>query len=220
MIGDVSSDVIRLFLIDDHALVRQGISMLLSQNPGLEVVGEADDGQDVSARIKAADTDVVVLDLALPGPHGLDVCRQIVGELKDVAVLVLTMHGEEEYVAEALRSGAKGYLLKGAPAEQLAQAIRAVAAGQTYLGPGIAPEILQHIDQRDKDDPYLLLTQRERHVLKLIAQGQSNRCIAQNLRLSVKTVDTHRWRMMRKLDIHDQTTLVKYALRKGLAQLD
>lgn len=220
MTGDVTSDVIRLFLIDDHALVRQGISMLLSQNAGLAVVGEADDGQDVIAQIMAADADVVVLDLALPGPHGLDVCRQIVRKLKDVAVLVLTMHGEEEYVAEALRSGAKGYLLKGAPAEQLAQAVRAVAAGQTYLGPGIPPEILEHIHRRDTDDPYLLLTRRERHVLRLIAQGLSNRRIAQNLGLSVKTVDTHRWRMMRKLDIHDQTRLVKYALRKGLAQLD
>ncbi len=220
MAGDMTGDVIRLFLIDDHALVRQGISMLLSQHPGLEVVGEADDGQDVAARVAAAEADVVVRDLALPGAHGLDVCRQIVRTLEGVAVLVLTMHGEEEYVAEALRSGARGYLLKGAPAEQLAQAVRSVAAGQTYLGPGISPEILERIDRRDGDDPYLLLTQRERQVLRLIAQGKSNRRIAQSLRLSVKTVDTHRWRMMRKLNIHDQTSLVKYALRKGLADLD
>jgi len=210
---------IRLFLIDDHALVRQGISALLSQSDTIRVVGEAGDGNGVVEQVEQSEADVVALDLSLPGQSGLDICRKIVRKVKNAVVLVLTMHGEEEYVAEALRSGARGYLLKGAAAEQLEQAIRTVAAGQLYLGPGISPEILQHIDERPEDDPYALLTERERHVLKLIAQGQSNRLIAEGLGLSIKTVDTHRWRLMRKLNIHDQTTLVKYAIRKGLAEL-
>ena len=213
-------DQIQLFLIDDHTMVRQGISALLSGSDDIRVVGEAGDGTGVVELIKESKADVVALDLSLPGEGGLDICRKIVRKSKGVAVLILTMHGDEEYVSEALRSGAKGYLMKGAEADQLEQAVRTVAAGEVYLGPGISTEILQRIDKRPKDDPYDLLTPRERLVLKMIAEGKSNRKIAEELGISTKTIDTHRWRLMKKLAIHDQTTLVKYALRKGIADLN
>jgi DNA-binding NarL/FixJ family response regulator len=214
------AEPIQLFLIDDHTMVRQGISALLSQCDNINVVGEAGNGTGVVELIKESKADVVALDLSLPGEGGLDICRRIVRKSKGVAVLILTMHGDEEYVSEALRSGAKGYLMKGAEADQLEQAIRTVAAGELYLGPGISPEILQNMDRHPKDDPYDLLTPRERLVLKMIAEGKTNKITAEELGISTKTVDTHRWRLMKKLNIHDQTTLVKYALRKGIADLN
>ncbi len=211
---------IRLFMIDDHTLLRQGISALLSRENDIEIVGESGDGLNAVNNVIAAKANVVVLDLSLPSKNGLDICRRLVRKTQGISVLILTMHAEEEYVAEAFRSGAQGYLLKESAAEQLVLAVRTVVGGELYLGPGISPEILRRIAERPDDDPYTILTERERHILGLIARGQSNRIIAEGLGLSIKTVDTHRWRLMKKLNIHDQTTLVKYAIRKGLAQLD
>jgi DNA-binding NarL/FixJ family response regulator len=151
--------------------------------------------------------------------NGIDVCRKLRRWRKDLAILVLTMHTDDEYVAEAMRSGARGYLPKESACEQLIQAIRTVAEGKTYLAPGISPDVLQRAKSADEARPFRLLTPRERQILQKIAEGKSNRVVAEEFGLSVKTVDTHRWRLMKKLGIHDQTTLVKYAIRNGLVRL-
>ncbi len=208
---------VRVFLADDHTLVRQGIAALIAKEPDIEVVGESGDGLEVLEQVEELRPDVVVLDITMPGLNGLDACRQITRKHKDTAVLVLTMHADEEYIVGALKSGASGYLLKEAAAEQLTQAVRAVSVGELFLGPGIPHNVLQRL--ADDKDPYGLLTTRERQVLQQIAEGKTNRQVAESLGVSVKTVDTHRTRLMRKLGIHDQTTLVKFAIRKGIVTL-
>jgi len=210
---------IGLFLADDHTLVREGIASLISDNPGLTVVGQCGDGLRVVEEVVKAKPDVVLLDLSMPGLNGLDICRQLTRKCKKVAVLVVTMHSDEEFIVRSLENGAAGYLVKEAAADQLADAIRTVARGDLYLGPGVPKSILGRLGARGKDDPYNKLTVRERQVLQLIAEGKTNRVIAKMLDLSVKTVDTHRAHLMRKLGIHDQTALVKYALKRKIIQL-
>lgn len=213
------SGPIRVFLVDDHTLVRQGIAALVSRDDDIEVVGQTGDGLDAIRQIDDSHPDVVVLDITLPGLNGLDVCRQIVKKNRQARILMLTMHPDEEYIVQALKNGASGYLLKEAAAEQLTEAVRTVAAGQVYLGQGIPQSVLHRLADSSNDDPYGLLTPRERQVLQQIAEGKTNRQAAENLGVSVKTVDTHRTRLMRKLGIHDQTSLVKYAIRKGIVRL-
>jgi DNA-binding NarL/FixJ family response regulator len=211
--------VITVFLADDHTLVREGIAALIAKHPDLTVVGQCGDGLKVAGEVAQAKPDVLLLDLTMPGLNGLDICRQLSRRQKNVAILVLTMHAEEEFVVRALESGASGYLLKEAAAEQLAEAVHTVAAGKVYLGPGVSRSVLNKLVNGKGSDPYNQLTARERQVLQLIAEGKTNRTISEMLGLSVKTVDTHRARMMRKLDIHDQTNLVKYAIRRGIVSI-
>lgn len=215
----MKSEPIKLFIVDDHTLVRQGLSAILEHQGDINVVGQCGDGSAAVEQILGSSPDVVLLDLSLPGLNGLEVCRRLSKASGSLSILVLTMHAEEEYVAEAFRGGACGYLLKEAASEQLVEAVRKAAAGEVFLSPGISPRILRRLASKPSDDLYTVLTPREREVLKLIADGKSNRLIADQLGLSVKTVDTHRWRLMRKLNIHDQTSLVKYAIRKGLSSL-
>jgi DNA-binding NarL/FixJ family response regulator len=210
---------IGLFLADDHTLVRQGIAALVNQTPDMRVVGECGDGLKVVEEVLKSKPDVVVLDLTLPGLNGLDVCRQLTRKAKGIAVLVVTMHVEEEFIVRSLESGASGYLIKEAAADQLAEAVRTVARGDLYLGPGVPRAVLSRLTAGPDADPYNRLTVREREVLQLIAEGKTNRRVAEILDLSVKTVDTHRAHLMRKLDIHDQTSLVKYAIRRGIVQV-
>jgi DNA-binding NarL/FixJ family response regulator len=162
--------------------------------------------------------DVVVLDITMPGLNGLDVCREIRNRLRDVKVLILSMHDDEEFIARALQNGASGYLFKDGAAKQLREAVRTIAGGGVYLGLGVPGSVLQQLNGRAQD-AYETLTTRERQVLQLIAEGRTSRKIAEELSLAVKTVDTHRSRLMQKLHIHDQTSLVKYALRKGIVPL-
>ncbi|MFP4107140.1 MAG: response regulator [Phycisphaerae bacterium] len=217
--GDqTGSETIGIFLADDHVMVREGLAALISKDPSLRVVGQCGEGLRVMDEVEDTHPDVVVLDITMPGLNGLDLCREITKKQRGVSVLILTMHDDEQFIASALENGASGYLLKESAAEQLAEAIRRVSRGELYLGPGIPKGVLQRVGQADSD-PYKRLTTRERQVLQLIAEGKTNRQIAQELDLAVKTVDTHRTRLMRKLNIHDQTTLVKYALRKGLVPL-
>jgi len=161
--------------------------------------------------------DVIVLDIMMPGLNGLDICRELTRKTKSIGVLMLSMCEDEQFIAKALEYGASGYLLKGAAAQQLVDAIRAVARGELFLGPGIPRSVLDYMT--DNGDPYDTLTTRERQVLQAVAEGRTNRQIAEQLGLAVKTVDTHRMRLMRKLGIHDQTNLVKFAVRRGLISL-
>jgi len=214
----MSGENVTVFIADDHAMVREGLAALVARDPTITVVGQCGDGLKVVEQVLALKPNVVILDISMPGLNGLDVCRELTRKAKGSAVLILTMHDNEQFVARSLEYGASGYLLKEAAAEQLAEAVHAVARGELYLGPHIPKSALQRIGRSD-GDPYEKLTTRERQVLQLIAEGKTNRQIAEELSVAVKTVDTHRSRLMRKLNIHDQTTLVKYALRKGIVVL-
>lgn len=217
--GVQMNQTIRVYLVDDHTMVRQGLAALVTDQPDMEIVGQCGDGMTAIREARQLKPDVVILDITLPGLNGLDVCRQISRRCKGTSVLVLTMHADEEYVVRSLQNGACGYLLKEAAADQLNQAVRSVAAGELYLGPGISSRVLQRLAEGEQNDPYATLTARERQVLQQIAEGKTNRQVAESLGVSVKTVDTHRTRLMKKLGIHDQTSLVKYALRKGIVRL-
>ncbi|MFP4355097.1 MAG: response regulator [Phycisphaerae bacterium] len=206
-------------MADDHAMVCAGLAALVAKDPQIEVVGQCRDGLAVLNQIAAVKPDVLVLDITMPGLNGLDVCREVRRRHPDTVILILTMHDEEQFIANALENGASGYLLKEAAADELASAIHRVAKGELYLGPGIPQSALRMVG-RAAEDPYDLLTTRERQVLQLIAEGKTNRQVAEELDLAVKTVDTHRTRLMRKLNIHDQTSLVKFAIRKGVISLD
>lgn len=207
----------RVFLADDHAVVREGLAALVEKTGQFEVVGQCGDGLTAVDEAVAAAPDVVVLDVAMPGLNGIDVCRELGRKLPAAAVLILSMHNGEEFVIRALENGAKGYLLKESAGEELADALRTVAAGQRYLGPGISGAVLTRL-HKGSVDLYELLTTRERQVLQLIAEGNTNKKVAEVLSLAVKTVDTHRMRLMRKLRIHDQTSLVKFAVARGIVR--
>lgn len=214
----MGSEKITVYLVDDHAMVREGLVSVLSKHSTIRVVGQCGDGTTALEEIQRHQPDVAVVDIGLPGLNGLDICRELHRSAKDVAVLILTMHSDEQFVAKALREGAAGYVLKESAAEQLAEAIERVAEGELYLGPGVPTKALGlAIEGADRYD---LLSTRERQVLQLVVEGKTNREIAEKLSLSVKTVDTHRTRLMGKLRIHDQTSLVKYAVRRGIVSLD
>jgi len=168
--------------------------------------------------VKNLKPDVVVLDITMPGLNGLDACREITRDRRDTGVLILSMHSNTEFVRRALEHGALGYLLKESAAKQLHEAVFAVARGHIYVGPGIPLSVL-HRGSRPDADPYEQLSLREKQVLRLVAEGKTNRKIAEELNLSVKTVDTHRTRMMRKLNIHNQTELLKFALSRGIVTI-
>jgi DNA-binding NarL/FixJ family response regulator len=195
--------------------VRQALAEMINRNPDFEVVGQCGEGLHVVEQVLEAKPEVLVLDIVMPGLNGLDICKEITRKLRKLAVLILSMHDDEEFVARALENGASGYLMKEADNDQLATAIRTVARGELYLAPGVSRNVLQRLG-RVSDDPYSRLTSRERQVLQLITEGKTNRDVAAILGLAVKTIDTHRTRLMRKLGIHNATALVKFAMRKGL----
>jgi two-component system, NarL family, response regulator NreC len=210
---------IRLIIADDHAIMREGLVALLEDEPDLRVVGQAGGGLEAVALVRQQQPDIALLDITMPGMNGLEVTRRLVAEQPEVKILILTMHEEEAFFFEALRAGAAGYMLKGASSEELLGAIRAVYEGGVYLPPqlagGLVQDYLTHQPQRPAHDP---LTPREREVLTLIAQGLSNTEIAEQLVLSLNTVKSHRLRIYQKLNLHDRSELVAYALRRGLLQ--
>jgi len=208
---------ITVFLADDHAMVREGLAVVLGQHDDIQVVGQCGDGLKVAEEATRVCPDVIVLDIMMPGLNGLDICRELTRKTKSIGVLMLSMCEDEQFIAKALEYGASGYLLKGAAAQQLVEAVRAVARGELFLGPGIPRSVLDYMI--DGGDPYDTLTTRERLVLQAVAEGRTNRQAAEQLGLAVKTVDTHRMSLMRKLGIHDQTNLVKFAVRRGLISL-
>ncbi|HWP92049.1 MAG TPA: response regulator transcription factor [Thermodesulfobacteriota bacterium] len=209
---------IRILLADDHNLVRAGIRSLIQNIDGMEVIGEVGDGRNALSFIEAYRPDIALIDISMPGLNGLEVTARATKEFPEVGVIILSMHLNEEYVLQALRSGASGYLVKGADQAELEIAIRAVAGGQTYLSPGVSKHIVADYLQRAEagGTSLNLLTPRQREILQLIAEGCSTKKIARMLNLSVKTVDTHRTKMMERLDIHDIAGLVRYAIRMGI----
>lgn len=214
----MSCEPIAVYLVDDHAMVREGLASILAKHPSIRVVGQSGDGTAALEEIQRCRPDVAVVDISLPGLSGLDVCRELHRTAKHVTVLMLTIHSDDQFIVRALREGAAGYVLKDSAAEDLAEAITRVARGELHLGPGVPSAVLGRV--LDDTDPYDLLSKRERQVLRLIADGKTSREVANRLGLAVKTVDTHRSRLMGKLNIHDQTALVKYAIRKGIIALD
>ncbi|MHC4981602.1 MAG: response regulator [Planctomycetota bacterium] len=213
--AETEKQATRVFLADDHVMVREGLAALVGREPDIEVIGQEGQGLSVVECVLECRPDVVVLDIMMPGINGLDICRELTRKAKKTAILILTMYDDEQFIVRALEYGASGYLLKEAAGDKLATAVRTVARGELYLGPGIPKHVVGCIG-RGGADPYERLTTRERQVLQLIAEGKTNRQVAEELNLAVKTVDTHRSHLMRKLDIHDQTSLVKFAIRKGI----
>ena len=213
---------VRVLLADDHTLVRAGLRKLLESVPDLEVVGEASDGLALIALVAKLQPELVLMDIAMPGLNGLDATARVMKEWPATRVLILSMHQNEEYVRQALRYGAAGYLLKDAAPMELDLALKAVLRGDTYLSPAVSKGVLSDYIERLRGDAETgeLLTPRQREVLQLIAEGQSTKEIARRLELSVKTVDTHRSQLMQQLNIHEVAGLVRYAIRAGLVSTD
>jgi DNA-binding NarL/FixJ family response regulator len=211
---------IRVLIADDHALLRDGIRALLRAVGDVEVVGEAADGQQALEEARRLDPDVVLMDIAMPGLGGLEATLAIRRECPRSRVLVLTQYDDREYVSRFLKAGASGYVLKKAAGAELASAIRAVHRGGLVLDPAVAREAVgEPAAAIAADDVYETLTDREKQVLKLVAEGRSNKEVAQVLGISVKTAMTHRGHVMEKLALHDRTGLIKFALRRGVIQL-
>ena len=217
-------DKIRVLLAEDHTIVRKGIRVLLDAEDDIEVVGEAEDGQEAIDQVEQLSPDLVLMDNTMPVLNGLEATRQIKHRFPEVKVLILTMHTTEEYVLQFLQAGASGYLIKKTAPKELVTAIHAVHQGDSYLSPSISKVVIEgYIQQsvkKDMEDNYEKLTDRERQILQMISEGFSNREIAERLVISIKTVNNHRINLMDKLDIHNTAKLVKYAIRKGVISLD
>ncbi len=209
-------------MADDHTLVRAGIRSLAERVSGVEVVGEAANGRDALELIKAHRPNIVLMDIAMAGLNGLEAAARVIKDFPGVKVIILSMHANNEYVVQALRSGASGYLLKDAATTELDIAIQAVSRGETYLSPAISKRVVESYLKggAPQADPLSHLTSRQREILQLIAEGKSTKEIAFLLNLSVKTVETHRTQLMARLDIHDVPGLVRYAMRMGLVSED
>lgn len=214
----MTTPTIRVLLAEDHALVRAGLCALLRNMPGTEIVAEAGDGQEALRLIREHQPDVVLLDITMPGLNGLEVLVRIADDCPQARVIILSMHANEEYVRQALRTGARGYVLKDASAADLEQAIKAVVRGEPYLSAAISKRVIDEYSKgRDGEPgPLELLTSRQREILQLIAEGHATKDIAHILQISAKTVETHRAQLMERLDIHDVPGLVRYAIRIGL----
>jgi DNA-binding NarL/FixJ family response regulator len=208
--------MIRVLLADDHAIVRAGLKELLTDAGDITVAGEAANGQEVMACIRAEDYDVAVLDMSMPGRGGIELIKQVKDEKPKLRVLVLTMHSEEQYAVRALKAGASGYLTKDAAADQLVAAIRRIAAGGAYVSPETAERLVLDAAPRAESAPHTLLSDREFQVLQLIAGGKSVGEIARQLSLSVKTISTHKTRILHKMGLANQAELIRYALEHKL----
>ena len=213
---------IRVLIADDHAVLRAGLNKLLSAELDIEVIGEAGDSDETIVRTVELTPDVLLLDIAMPGVGGIQVIREIRGRKLPVIILVLTMHEDEGYLREALKAGATGYIPKRAAETELISAIRSVHRGEVFIYPsltkGLVEEVIHHrtIDREMQSDSYKRLSQREREVLRLVAQGYTNQQVADRLFLSVKTVETYKARVMEKLSLNGRAELVRYALKRGL----
>jgi two-component system response regulator NreC len=207
--------MIKILLADDHALVRQGFSMMLSAQPDMQIVGQAGNGREAVELGEKLHPDVAIIDVAMPELNGIEATRRLAEVSPRTRVLALSMHKDSVYVREILRAGARGYLLKDSSDADLLAAVRAVAKGEGYISPGVSEAVLSDY-RRHVSDPLDLLTGREREVLQLIAEGKTNKEIATALALSVYTVEAHRGRVMEKLNLHSTGELVRFALRSGL----
>ncbi len=206
---------IKVLLVDDHTIVRQGLKLILSAQPDLQVVGEAANGIEAVELAQKLKPDIVLMDVAMPELNGIDATRKMVEDNPRARVLVLSMHKEAVYVRKILRAGARGYILKDAIDTELLNAVRSVARGDGYVSPAVSGALLNDYRQ-NVTDPIDLLSGREREVLQLIAEGKTNKEIATQLNLSVYTVDSHRGKIMEKLNLHSTGELVRFAMKRGL----
>jgi DNA-binding NarL/FixJ family response regulator len=211
---------LRILLGDDHTLVRQGISKILEERPSWEVIAQTSDGREAVRQALALQPDVAILDIGMPLLNGIDATRQITRRLPDVHVLILSMHADEPYVTRSLQAGATGYLLKDSADTDLIRAVSAVAAGKSFFSPSVAKVMLddyvRHLAEKGIVDRYDSLSEREREIFQLIAEGHSNKEIAELLSISPATVETHRAHILQKLDVHNTAELVVYAVRRGV----
>ena len=211
---------LRILICDDHSLFREGVKTILSAQPEMEIVGEASDGLQAVEMTIALRPDLVLMDISMPLLKGFDAVRRIHRTLPDIHILMLTIHDDEDLVARCLMEGASGYILKDAPPAQLVYAAQAVGRGERYL----SPKVLKSVVNAYRDSPgrgqtkYDLLSDREREILVLLAEGDSLKAVAHRLNLSVKTVDAHKANIMRKLELHDRSELIRYAIRKKLIE--
>lgn len=212
---------IRVLLVENHTIVRQGLRRLLEERD-VEVVGEAEDGRTAHKMAVEQRPDVVIMDVSLPRMGGIEATRRIRKELPDTKIIMLTIHSEESYIYQSLEAGADGYLVKDTAADELLSAIESVLGGKTYLGQNFSPKVLERYRKMAKSgksaDTFSLLTNREREILQLIAEGYTSKEIAGMLFISVKTVENHRANIMGKLEIHDTAGLVRYAIKIGLVE--
>jgi len=213
---------IRILVVDDHTILRVGLRMMLNAQPDIEVIGEASDGNQAVSEAMRLVPDVILMDIAMPDCNGIEATRQVKRLQPETRILVLTMHENEEYLFQVLRAGASGYILKEAADTELITAIRTVSSGRFYLSPSaqsiMVGDYLQRVRSGEERDSYSALTEREREILKLVAEGYTNNQIAERLTISPKTVDTHRTHIMDKLNLHSRAELVKYAMRRGLLE--
>jgi two-component system response regulator NreC len=211
---------IRILLADDHTVMRGGLRLLLERQPNLTVVGEAADGREAVELAAAENPNVVVMDIAMPHLNGVEATRQIVGRSPDTAVVILSMHSDESYVIRSLKAGARAYLLKDSAEADLIAAIHAITEGKSFFSPAVRrilkEDYVHQLAKLGAEDSYELLTNREREVLQLVAEGKSNKEVANLLNLSLYTVETHRTHILQKLNIHSVPELILYAVRKGI----
>jgi DNA-binding NarL/FixJ family response regulator len=209
---------------DDHKIFRQGIKKLLEEESDLQVVGEASDGREAVKKATELKPDVILMDIAMANLNGLEATRQIKKQLPSAKVIMVTMHKNEEYVLQSFQAGASGFILKEGAVEELVSAIRSINSDKSFLSPSISKTLIdaymRKMETGKTETPFDLLTDREREVLQLIAEGYTNREVAKSLFISVKTVEAHRAHIMQKLNIHDIAKLVKYAIQKGLVDLN
>src|SRR5579863_396739 len=211
---------IRILLADDHTVMRNGLRLLLERQPHLKVVAEAADGREAVAMAAAENPDVVVMDIAMPHLNGVEAARQIVAHNPRAAVAILSMHSDESYVIRSLKAGARAYLLKDSAEADLIEAIHAIRGGKSFFSPAVSrilkEDYMRELAEMDAEDTYELLTNREREVLQLVAEGKSNKEVANLLNLSLYTVETHRTHILQKLNLHSVPELILYAVRKGI----
>lgn len=213
---------VKIILADDHRLFREGIRTLFEQQQQLRVVAVAEDGRSTIQLVRKYSPDIVIMDISMPGLNGIDATRQLHLDRPDVKVIALSMHSDRHFVLGIIRAGAAGYLLKDCAFDELVQAVHTVAGGNSYLSPDISGVVLEefrHLSSETSPSDINLLSQREREVLQLFAEGESTRQVAEILCLSIKTIETHRANLMKKLDIHSLAKLTKYAIREGLTHL-
>lgn len=210
----------RILIADDHGIVRKGLRLQLEQNGAFEVVGEATDGRAAVRMAEELSPDIVIIDIAMPNLNGIQATTQIVKKTPHTGVIILSMHSDETYITRALAAGARGYLLKDNAEVDLFRAVQVVAQGKPFFSPTIAKTLLEdymrHMQQRGLEDSYDLLTAREKEILQLLAEGKANKEVATILDLSTNTVETHRTRIMQKLDLHSAAEIVLYAVRKRI----
>ncbi len=217
----MNSDKKQIVIVEDHTILRAGLKALLMSNPAFEVIGEADNGRDAIRKVIEVKPDLVIMDLSMPGMNGMDAIKEIKDRMPEVKTLVLTVHAEEEYVMASLQAGANGYVLKDATQNELLIAAERVLLGKTYLSPDITEKVVNSYlnsgsDSKEPQTRWDTVTQRERQILKLIAEGHTNKSMAEYLCISVKTVEKHRANLMKKLDLHSVSALTTFALDKGI----